>query len=110
MELKSIVVMHYDRDYFGNEGCFRVDEMPYPSSDKISRAIDKMVRRHRKGIEGDALYVTYSDGTGYRLTYEPDGDDMVLKLRHYTSMERNRWGVDMKTSPSNAKRTIGMWY
>lgn len=106
--ITNVRVNHSERNYFNDYDEVRRDEMTYISAERIAKAIDKLVRRYRSKGECDALFVTNSDGTGWRLMYDFIAQDRPkeLRLRHYTSMRYNGWDTDENVSVSYAKEAI----
>lgn len=102
----KVTVNHEERNYFNDYDEIRTDEMMFVTSEKVSRVIDKLVRRHKNNND-DVLFITYDDGTGYRLMYDRDGEGGEhLVLRHYSNMKYNSWVSDSVVRPSRAKKLI----
>ena len=72
MAITYVTVNHEERNYFNDYDEIRRDEMVCITADKIAKAIDKLARRYRSKKECDVLFVTNSDGTGWRLMYDID--------------------------------------
>jgi hypothetical protein len=113
MAITEVEVNHTERNYFNDYDEIRRDEMLHVTAEKVAKAIDKLVRRYRSKGEGDVLFATNSDGTGWRLMYDIDPElfergieEKGLRLRHYTSMMYNGWDTDETVSVAKAKERI----
>lgn len=108
MAIAEVTVNHTERNYFGDYDETRRDDMVCITEEKIAKAIDKLHRRYRTKGECDVLFVTNSDGTGWRLMYDFIATDRPkeLRLRHYTSMMYNSWDTERNVSVAYAKKAI----
>lgn len=113
MSISEVTVNHTERNYFNDYDEIRRDEMVCITAERVAKAIDKLVRRYRSKKECDVLFVTNSDGTGWRLMYDIDPElfergieEKGLRLRHYTSMRYNGWDTDENVSVTYAKEAI----
>lgn len=113
MAITEVVVNYTARNYFNDYDETRSERMTWVEPEKVSKAIDKLVRRYRSKKECDVLLVTNSDGTGWRLMYDIDPElfekgieEKGLRLRHYTNMRYNSWDTDENVSVTYAKEAI----
>ena len=113
MAITEVMVNHTERNYFNDYDEIRSDEMVSITAVKVSKAIDKLVRRYHSKKECDVLFVTNSEDTGWRLMYDLDPElfekgieEKWLRLRHYTSMRYNGWDTDENVSVTYAKKAI----
>jgi hypothetical protein len=113
MSISEVTVNHTERNYFNDYDEIRRDDMVCITAEKVAKAIDKLVRRYRSKKECDVLFVTNSDGTGWRLMYDIDPElfergieKKGLRLRHYTNMRYNGWDTDECVSVTYAKEAI----
>lgn len=111
--ITKVRVNHIERNYFNDYDEVRSDEMIRPTAEKTAKAIEKLVRRYRSKGECDVLFVTNSDGTGWRLTYDFDPElfekgieTKALRLRHYINMRYNSFEADENVSVAYAKKAI----
>ena len=104
--IEKVTINFFERNYFRDYDELRTDEMVRISEEKLLKAIDKMARRNRSAGLHDALFVTNSDGTGWRLMYDYVDGENELRLRHYTNMRYNSWDTDEAVTVAYAKRTI----
>lgn len=106
--IERVIVNHTERNYFNDYDELRSDEMVGADADKVSKAIDKLHRRYRDKGKSDVLFVTYDDGTGYRLMYDFIALDRPYELRllHYTNVSTNSWDTEETVSVAHAKRAI----
>lgn len=113
MAITEVVVNYTARNYFNDYDEIRRDEMVCITAEKITKAIDKLHRRYRTKGECDVLFVTNSDGTGWRLVYDFDPElfdkgvaEKYLRLRHYTNMSADSWDTEDNVSVAYAKQAI----
>lgn len=105
--IESVRINHTERNYFNDYDELYTDEMCGVDADKLAKAIDKLHRRYLTADKHDVLFVTYTDGTGYRLMHDYGiGHDGPLTLRHYVNMRHDSWDTDEKVTVSAAKRRI----
>ena len=113
MKITSVHVNHEERNYFDDYSEIRSDDMIGVTDEKVSKAIDKLQRRYRRCGICDCMFVSYSDGTAYRLMYgydesnfNPATSSKELRLRHYTNYQYGSCDVEKVVTPSEAKRMI----
>lgn len=111
--IERVIVNHTERNYFNDYDELRSDEMIGIDADKVSRAIDKLVRRYRSNQECDCMFVKNDDDTGWRLMYgydercfDPKTSKKTLRLRHYTVYSADSWDTEETVSVARAKRAI----
>lgn len=105
--IESVRINHTERNYFNDYDELYTDEMCGVDADKLARAIDKLHRRYLTADRHDVLFVTYTDGTGYRLMHDYGiGHDDPLTLRHYVVMRHDSWDTDDAVTVAEAKRRI----
>lgn len=113
MAIRKVIVNYTERNYFNDYDEIRVDEMIGVDADKVSRAIDKLVRRYRSKQECDCMFVKNDDDTGWRLMYgyderhfDPKTSRRTLRLRHYTVYSADSWNTEETVSVARAKECI----
>jgi hypothetical protein len=113
MAITEVVVNYTSRNYFNDYDELRSDEMIGVDADKVSRAIDKLVRRYRNSQECDCMFVKNDDDTGWRLMYgydersfDPKTSKRTLRLRHYTVYSVDGWDTEETVSVARAKECI----
>lgn len=112
MAITDVLINHTERNYFDDYSEIRSDHMTGVTPEKVEKAIDKLARRHRRGLY-DCMFVTNDDGTGWRLTYDFDPElfekgvhEKFLRLRHYTNMGIDSWDCEEGVSVTYAKQAI----
>jgi hypothetical protein len=80
--------------------------------EKITHAVNKLVRRHKNGHD-DCLFVIKDHDTGWRLGYDYDPSlvkqgvfDKCLRLTHYTHMSTDSWDSEENVSVAYALQAI----
>ena len=113
MAITEVVVNYTARNYFNDYDETRSDRMTWVELEKVSMAIDKLVRRYRSNQECDCMFVKNDDDTGWRLMYgydeshfDPKTSKRTLRLRHYTVYSADSWDTEEKVSLAKAKRLI----
>lgn len=113
MAITEVVVNYTARNYFNDYDETRSERMTWIEPEKVSKAIDKLVRRYRNNKECDCMFVKNDDGTGWRLTYDFDPElfekgvhEKFLRLRHYTNMGIDSWDSEEGVSVAYAKQAI----
>lgn len=113
MAITEVVVNYTARNYFNDYDETRSDRMTWVELEKVSKAIDKLVRRYRSGQECDCMFVKNDDGTGWRLMYgyderrfDPKNSKRTLRLRHYTVYSADSWDTEETVSVARAKECI----
>lgn len=113
-QIATVTVNHEERNFFNDYGEIRSDMMVGVEPEKVARAIDKMVRRHRKDrLILDCMLVQNHDNTGWRLMYGYDPElfekgieERFLRLRHYTDWYSQSWDTEESVSVAAAKKAI----
>lgn len=112
MAITDVLVNHTERNYFDDYSEIRSDYMTGVTPEKVEKAINKLARRHRRGLY-DCMFVKNGDGTGWRLTYDFDPElfekgvhEKFLRLRHYTNMGTDSWDYEESVSVAYAKKAI----
>lgn len=113
MAITEVVVNYTVRNYFNDYDELHSDEMIGVDADKVSRAIDKLVRRYRSKQVCDCMFVKNDDDTGWRLMYgyderhfDPKTSRRTLRLRHYTVYSVDGWDTEETVSVARAKECI----
>ena len=113
MAITEVVVNYTSRNYFNDYDETRSERMTWVEPKKVSRAIDKLVRRYRNSKECDCMFVKNDDGTGWRLMYgyderhfDPKTSKRMLRLRHYTYFSTDSWDTEETVSVARAKECI----
>ncbi len=113
MAITEVVVNYTARNYFNDYNETRSERMTWIEPQKVSKAIDKLVRRYRSNQECDCMFVKNNDGTGWRLVYDLDPElfekgiaKKYLRLRHYTNMSADSWDTEDNVSVAYAKQSI----
>jgi hypothetical protein len=113
MEITEVVVNYTAWNYFDDYDEIRSERMAWVEPEKVSKAIDKLVRRYRNRRECDCMFVKNENGTGWRLMYDIDPElfesgieEKGLRLRHYTNMRHSIWDTDETVSVAKAKERI----
>lgn len=119
--INKVVVNHTERNYFDDYSEIRTDVMSGVEPEKVTKAIDKLVRRFKTHDESDVMFVMYDDDTAYRLAYQTVGMEEyehptlgvmyrgghnALVLRHYTHYSTNSYDTDNEVTAAKAKRLI----
>lgn len=119
--IAKVVVNHTERNYFDDYSEIRTDVMSGAEPEKVTKAIDKLVRRFKTHDESDVMFVMYDDDTAYRLAYQTvdmeeyehpvlgtlcRGGRDALVLRHYTHYSTNSYDTDKEVTAAKAKRLI----
>lgn len=112
-QIATVTVNHEERNFFSDYKEIRSDMMVGINPENVARAIDKMVRRHRRDESVlDCMLVENYDNTGWRLMYDydenfdPETGRKCLRLRHYTNWNTNSWDTEETVSVAQAKRRI----
>ena len=113
MAITEVVVNYMARNYFNDYDETRSERMTWVEPEKVSRAIDKLVRRYRSNRECDCMFVKNDDDTGWRLMYGYDErhfdqktSKKTLRLRHYTVYSVDGWDTEETVSVTMAKERI----
>ena len=113
MAITEVVVNYTARNYFNDYDETRSERMTWVEPEKVSKAIDKLVRRYRNSQECDCMFVKNDDGTGWRLMYgyderrfDPKTSKRNLRLRHYTVYSADSWDTEQTVSVARAKECI----
>lgn len=115
MAITEVIVNYTERNYFNDYDEVRTDRTTWVTDENVSKAIDKLVRRHRRsdGRNADCMFVTNDDGTGWRLCYDYDRellkkgvDTHFLMLRHFTNVQTQSWDEEHNVSVTYAKQAI----
>lgn len=113
MAITDVLVNYTERNYFNDYDETRTDRITGVTLAKVSKAIDKLVRRYKSNGKTDCMFVTNDDGTGWRLVYDFDPElfdkgvyEKYLRLRHYTNMSADSWDTEDNVSVAYAKQAI----
>lgn len=119
--ITDVSVNHEERNYFNDYDEIRVDHMSNITNEKVAKAVSKLVNRYKSRGAKDTMFVTYDDGTAYRLCYQTvdteeyehpvfgtmyRGGRDALMLRHYTYSATDSWDSEQEVSPAKARRMI----
>lgn len=113
MAITEVVVNYTERNYFNDYDETRSERMTWVEFEKVSKAIDKLVRRYRNSQECDCMFIKNDDDTGWRLMYgydemrfDPKTSKRTLRLRHYTVYSADSWDTEETVSVARAKECI----
>lgn len=121
MAIAEVTVNHIERNYFNDYDEIRVDRMSGITSEKVVKAVNKLVNRYKSRGDKDTMFVSYDDGTMYRLGFQIVGMEQyehpvfgtmyrggrdALMLRHYTHSATDSWDSEQEVSPAKARRMI----
>ena len=119
--ITKVVVNYIERNYFDDYDEVRTDRMSNISSERVARAINKLINRYKSHGAKDTMFISYEDGTVYRLCFQTVGMEQyehpvfgtmyrggrdALMLRHYTHSETDSWDSEKEVSPAKARRVI----
>jgi len=110
--IKKVSVNHEERNYFNDYTELRTDQMVAITPEKVTSAVNKLVRRHKNGHD-DCLFVINDDDTGWRLGYDYDPElirhgvfEKCLRLTHYTHVSTDSWDSEENVSVAYALNAI----
>ena len=110
--IKKVSVNHEERNYFNDYTELRTDQMVAITPEKITHAVNKLVRRHKNGHD-DCLFVINDDNTGWRLGYDYDQRlakqgvfKKHLRLTHYAHLSTDSWDSEENVSVACALKAI----
>lgn len=121
MAIRKVIVNYTERNYFNDYDEIRVDSMSGITNEKVTKAINRLVNRFKSRGAKDTMFVTYDDGTAYRLCYQTvdmeeyehpvfgtmyRGGRDALMMRHYTHSATDSWDGEQEVSPAKARRMI----
>ena len=111
--IQTVTVNHAESNYFNDYDEIRTDMITWVTLAKVSKAIDKLVRRYKSSGRTDCMFVKNDDGTGWRLMYgydernfDPENSKRTLRLRHYTVYSTGSWDTEETVSVARAKERI----
>lgn len=83
-----------------------------PTVKEVCLLVDWLDKGYKKHRSHHVIFISYADGTGYRLIYDKDPkapeSPMQLRLRHYTDVPYFvDWDTDEAVTVKQAKQIIG---
>lgn len=121
MAITQVTVNHEERNYFNDYDEIRVDRMSNINNENVAKAVRKLVNRYKSHGAKDTMFVSYDDGTAYRLLFQIVGMEQyehpvfgtmyrggrdALTIRHYTNITTDSWDSEQEVSPAKARRMI----